>query len=65
MSVDFNFMLSSYICQTKLDRCCETQAGLTACPWSFEEVGHHAESGVKQGLKTKRGCSSAVRAGDS
>jgi hypothetical protein len=55
MSVDFNFMLSSYTCQTNLARCCETQAGLAACPWSFEEVGHHAESFIKKDFTKKTG----------
>ena len=55
MSVDFNSMLSSYTCQSNLARCCEAQAGLTACPWSFEEVGHHVESFIKQGVKDKKG----------
>lgn len=55
MSVDFNSMLSSYKCQSNLARCCETQAGLAACPWSFEEVGHHAESFIKTRIKDKKG----------
>ena len=55
MSVDFNSMLSSYICQTNLARPCEAQAGLTACPWSFETVGHHVESFIKTRIKDKKG----------
>jgi hypothetical protein len=55
MPVDFNPMLFNYPIRENLARFFGFKVGLGGCPWSFEEVAHHVESFIQQGVKDKKG----------
>ena len=65
MPVDFNPMLFNYPIRENLARFFGFKVGLGGWPQVLGVSGDYAQLTINQGLIEKRGCSSAVRAGDS